>query len=216
MKAAPALKQEKLITPAKARIILVVATLIYIILGLAIGNFFVWDQYDTASRYQQEINDAVLRVQDKPNDISLRLELGFYYTKAGKYTEAQREYNAALSIDPNSTLVRLNMANLQLEMKKYEAVQQLLNEVVQSDPNYQAYFLLGKSDFWQKKYSKAIQEFISARDLNPTDTETLYYLGLSYENTGNKKTAAETYRELLQYDPSHQGAQKALKRVGLN
>lgn len=215
MKEVGLIKTDKLIAPARAHLILTVATLFYILLGIAIGYFFVWDQYSTDSRYEQEIKDGVFNVQEKPNDISARVELGFIYMKAKRYNDAHREFSVALSIDPNSRLARLNMANLLLEMKKFKEAEKLLNDVAKSDSSYQAYSLLGKSNYLQKKYKAAIQSYLSARDLNPTDTETLYYLGLSYEKTGNKKMAAESYREALQYDPNYQQAKNALKRFGV-
>lgn len=208
-------KRDKLIAYGNARLILLVAILIYILMGLSFGYYFVWDQYSTDSRYQQEIKDAVINVQEKPNDVSARVELGFIYMKAQRLNDAYREYSSALSIDPNSRLAKLNMANLLLEMKKFKEADKSLNEVAKTDPSYQVYSLLGHSNFLQKKYREAIQSYLSARDLNPTDTETLNYLGLSYEKVGNKKMAAEAYKEALQYDPNNQQVKNNLKRISL-
>lgn len=205
--------QEKMISKKKARLILVGAIIAYILLGIAVGYFFFWDQYSKASRYEQELKDAIKKVQNNPNDLAARVDLGFKFMKAGKYDEAMAEYNAALKIDPNNSVVKMNIGYLYIEMKKYREADKVLQEVLETDPGFQVYFLLGKSKFLQGSYREAIQYLMAARDMNPTDTEVHYLLGQSYEKIGDNDMAIKSYEEALRFDPERKDAQEALARL---
>lgn len=210
-----AINQENFLPVKKARLIIAVAITIYLIIGTVIGYMFVWYPFQSKSRYEAEIQDALKSVQQNPNDISARIDLGFKYMKAQKYDQAKGEYNAALQIDPNNTTTQLNLAYLDIEIKNYKEADKILSKLIQSEPGFQASFLLGKSEFLQNKYSDAVQNLTSARDMDPTDTETLYYLGVSYARLGQKDNASKAFKSALDFDPNRQDVQKELTKLGV-
>ena len=205
---------EKMVSVGKARIIILIAVLAYLSLGIAVGYLYFW-RTNQSNRYDAEIKNAVNTVVENPDDINARINLGFKYMKAGKYKEAKAEYNAALQIDANNILAQLNMAYLYIQTKDYSSADSILTRLSTDDPGFQVYFLLGKSKYLQKKYPEAVQNLLSARDTNPTDTETLYYLGLSYKGLGNKDEAVKVFKRALEFDPNRKDVQNELARLGV-
>jgi tetratricopeptide (TPR) repeat protein len=65
----------------------------------------------------------------------------------------------------------------------------------------------------RKDYSRAALEFQNAAQLRPQDSEPYYRLGLVYEQTGALGAAVSAYRQALQKNAKHAGAQ--LKLAGL-
>ncbi|KKM89694.1 hypothetical protein LCGC14_1246080 [marine sediment metagenome] len=65
----------------------------------------------------------------------------------------------------------------------------------------------------QKKYKEAIKTLEAAIKKKGHGSDTLYYLGLAYEKSGDRKTAAKHYKEALKFTPDFNIAKKALKRV---
>lgn len=200
----------------QARLIILAVAVIYLALGTVFGYIFVWSPNKAVTRYEAEIKDALKTVKQKPNDIGARINLGFKYMKTQKFDEAKAEYNAALQIDPNNRVAILNMAYFFLETKNYKEADKYLENLNKTDPGFQVYFMLGKSKFMQKDFNAAIQKLQFARDLDPTDTETHYYMGLSYLKTGEKDKAAEEFKEALQFDPNRRDAIEELKKMGIS
>lgn len=207
------INDENFIPIKKARLIIALVLAVYLIIGLVVGYTFIWYPYHNESRYQAEIHDALTQVQRMPNDISARINLGFKYMKAGQYDQAKGEYNAALQIDPNNSIAQMNMAYVDMAMKNYKEADKILGALIKTDHGFQPYFLMGKSAYLQNKYGPAVQNLISAKDMNPTDTETLYYLGMSYARVGQKDNAQRILKSALDFDPKRQDVINELKKL---
>jgi Flp pilus assembly protein TadD len=61
-------------------------------------------------------------------------------------------------------------------------------------------------------YELAIGAFQVALALAPGDTECLFLLGIAYRKAGEEEKALNTFRDLLQLDPTHPGALEELKQ----
>jgi tetratricopeptide (TPR) repeat protein len=68
-----------------------------------------------------------------------------------------------------------------------------------------AYFERGKTLFEEGNLIKARIEFKNARQINPLNTEALYYLGLIAEKEKNFKAAFGAFRKVVQQEPKHLG-----------
>ena len=62
---------------------------------------------------------------------------------------------------------------------------------------------LGALYLKQKNYSMAIYEYKNALSIVPSDTESLYGLGISYYYLNQMDKATEVLRELLRISPEH-------------
>lgn len=74
-----------------------------------------------------------------------------------------------------------------------------------------AFQQLGYRQLLAKDWGRAIDFLVRSATVNDKDVHTLVWLGQGYQNSGNKVKAAETYRKVLQLDPSNADAQKGLK-----
>ncbi len=108
----------------------------------------------------------------------------------------------------------------------------LLNQAIQTDPAYNVnYQVLGRIYFDRKQYDQAKEQFLAALSRKSKDFESLYYLGLTYLETGDLANAEKTMTEgeqkakdekhqfedglgqILMAKKDYQGADKAFRRA---
>ncbi|MFT5729453.1 MAG: putative TPR repeat methyltransferase [Desulforhopalus sp.] len=63
------------------------------------------------------------------------------------------------------------------------------------------HYNLGLLLFEVKEYGKAVESLLLAAQYNPTDTDILFNLALSYKKVGNLTAAIKMYKEVLQLEP---------------
>ncbi len=87
-----------------------------------------------------------------------------------------------------------------LEAQKYRSAQETFERILREDPeNCEVLIQLGKSLILSNDVDIAIQKLNQAKKINPTDSETLYWLAKAFLARGNTK---EALRELGALDPS--------------
>ena len=99
---------------------------------------------------------------------------------AGKFTEAEKSYKQAGTINNNSFEAQYNLGNSLFKQKKYEeAAKQFemsAEKEVSADKKSSAYHNLGNSLLEQKKYEESINAYKKALKQNPKDEDTRYNL----------------------------------------
>jgi len=114
--------------------------------------------------------------------------------------EALKQYEKALSIDPESQLLFANFGEAQLSLAVKKKDVKMLKKAIKSfqtaielDPEYSfSYFGLGKAYRLLGRFNEAIASFKKALDLDDKLEETLYFLGLTYLDKGDKDKALST------------------------
>lgn len=159
---------------------------------------------------EKQLYDSQQALKKNPNDIQARMMLAFTYGQIGEFARSEKEYLTAIKLDKKNTKAYVLLAQLYEKQGKVdEAV-----ETYQKIKDYeQALYELGRLSVKQKDYHKAIGYLKKALEKEPTGSDTLYYLGFSYEKTGNKGEAAKRYKEALKYTPDFKLASIALTRV---
>lgn len=139
--------------------------------------------------------------------------LDFFQAGVAVYLEAERR--SPESPDNHGFLGDLYLIGGQLFDKSYfELAEKELKLAVQFYPYWaDVHSDLGILYFQTKRYKQAVNEFKWVRDINPSDTKALLYLGRSYRVLGEKKNSLDAYSELLKHDPSHQEAREAIKEL---
>ncbi len=162
------------------------------------------------SAVEKQLYDAQQALAKNPNDIEARLMLGFTYSQMGEHSDARDEYSLVLKVDPNHTkAIYLLAGSYEKEGKTSKAI-----ETYKRLKDYEpAVYQLGRLYVNQKKYKEAIETLEDAIKKKGHGSDTLYYLGLAYEKSGDRKTAAKHYKEALKFTPDFNIAKKALKRV---
>ena len=126
--------------------------------------------------------------------------LGNAYYKTGDLEKAVDKYKKALSIDLESQLLFANLGEAQLSLAVKKKDVKMLKKAIKSfqtavklDPEYPfSYFGLGKAYRLLGRFNEAIASFKKALDLDDKLEETLYFLGLTYLDKGDKDKALST------------------------
>ena len=64
-----------------------------------------------------------------------------------------------------------------------------------------------------QEYRQAIGLYRRALRLQPDDSHSYYYLGLSYEAVGENDSARAAYDKAVALDPTHPGIRRALENI---
>lgn len=129
------------------------------------------DQEKTAADFEFFIFELKSAIQENPYDAELYLMLG-------------KIYNLYYNFYPNPAL----LANADF----------ILQWGMQYSPNNQIFiYEYGQTLFNKKDYSKAVQVFRKARDLNPDSVISSWYLGLAYANNANYPEAMENMEKAI-------------------
>jgi len=126
--------------------------------------------------------------------------LGNAYYKTRNFEKAVEQYEMALSIDAESQLLFANLGEAQLSLALKKKDKTMLQKALQNfqtavklDPDYAlAYAGLGKAFRLLGRFDYAIASFRKALDLDDELAETLYVLGLTYLDKGEKGKALNT------------------------
>jgi len=81
--------------------------------------------------------------------------------------------------------------------------------LVSPDPSF-IVFQLGKEDFQEKIYDRAIENFKKAIEFNPEFEEAYYNLGASYYYSGDIENAIINFNKAIELDPNYEKAYYSL------
>ena len=89
---------------------------------------------------------------------------------------------------------------------QYEEALQTLQSVTDATRNWQIQYYKGAASVRLKNYPAAATYLEQANNLNTSDTQTLYLLGVVYYKLGNLKLAEAYFAATLELDPTHEEA----------
>ena len=119
--------------------------------------------------------------------------------KPWAYTEARAIFEKVLEMSPDNADAKINLGICMVETNPDNPMQGigLLREVVAKDPNNtRAILQLGHFSVLSGQFSKAIERYKQALEIDPNLAEAYFYLGDTYAKMGDMVNA-EKY--LLQY-----------------
>ena len=90
-----------------------------------------------------------------------------------------------------------------------EAIKQENDKIIKAN----LYFNLGVLYMQLDQFEDAEDNFFSAYDLNPEDTEALSGIAQTFENAEKWRRASKFYRELIELDPENPDHYKGMARV---
>lgn len=196
-------------------IILVITLAICLSAGYYVSEKYLWSKNSDLIAQQLAYNKA--QVDQKPNDASLRVQLGYSYFLKGDTDNAIKQYLNAKNLDNKSFSAYLNLAiAYDKEGNNDNALQNAIQAVKLSSQDYKGYLLEGRSYRKLKMYDKATDALQQAIRFQPGNTDILYEVGLVAENQGSKSEAEKIYKEALSYDPTFKPAITALDRLQKN
>jgi tetratricopeptide (TPR) repeat protein len=194
-------------------LIILVATLaICLSAGYYISQKYLWNQKDAELTKQLDYNKSL--VDQKPNDPSLRVQLGYTYFLKGDNDNAIKQYEVAKNLDKNNYAAYLNLAIVYDKENQTDNTLQAAKKAAKISPqDYKSQLLIGRSYRKLKMYKEATVALQNAYRFKPGNTDIIYEAGLIAEDQGKIKDAEKIYKETLSFDPTFKPAIDALDRL---
>lgn len=146
--------------------------------------------------------------------------LGMIYLAKKNYTEAIKNFSAAVDNDPTLFEARLNLAAVSLKFRNYDTAEENFKAVLKAKPrNYEAIIGLGVALRGNKKLDEAEQKYNEARNLDPQRPDSYFNLGLLYQEykAGSDKPMLQKaqgyYRDFLSRTNDLKARKSAEKRI---
>lgn len=193
----------------------VILVLIAAITFLIIKNTFVSPDITPRTSLERDMLINKNLIKKKFSDARAHLGLGSVYMQMGDYTKAISEFNLAVKFDAKLAQGYYSIGVANEKLNRMPAAIKAFEEAIKTDKGKFeiAIFEIGKIYYNQNKYSKAKEYLNRSLAISSSSADTHYYLGLTYEKTGDKAKAISEFKEALKFIPSYKEAQEGLKRV---
>ena len=160
-------------------------------------------------RYMDSI--AALRKIEKGIDL---MQQGDALMAAKKYAEAESRFTQALKIATDDYTGLIKLSESQLMQEKFAEADRSSQQAKKAYPREaQAYFISGFVRLNRKAYAPAYDDFDHYDKQLPGNPSILFYKGLSLEYQGQKKRAADHYKNYLQVVREGNNADYAYARL---
>ena len=148
-------------------------------------------------------SEARLRGVDAGAQYMQNLINRYVITKGQQVAQAAIEY-------------RITLAEIYMRDERWQAAQEILNQALVLDPdNKKALVDLGKAMQAQNYRPQALETFLRAAVLDPSDAEPIYLAGLLYADIGKTKEASQQFERVLRINSKYPRAHVALGRMAL-
>ena len=111
------------------------------------------------------------------------------------FENAEEEYNQALKLDPSNDIAQRGLQSLQNDKLKLQA-----SKLVEAALKLQS----------EGKYSEAINQYVKAIEITPSDTKLHYNIGTAFQTIDDFEHAEKAYKKSLELDPNNEKAKAAL------
>lgn len=131
-----------------------------------------------------------------------RLELGKIFESAGRWTEAEGQYRAAIRMTPGSAQAHVNLGVALHQMGRLrEAAAELEQGVALRPKDPVAHYDLGTVYSDMSELGRAEASFRAAIDLRPRYEDAHYNIAVVHQRSGRIEEAARSYRRVLEISP---------------
>ena len=135
---------------------------------------------------------------------------------AKDYPAAREICNKILSEKPHYNDVRILLGRTYAWDKQYSVALDNFNKVLEQKPQHKdATSAKANVLLWSKDYEQLLSFTNTALGFNRNNEEVLYLNAVAYEKLERFREAANSYKELLEINPSHHKSEKALERLKL-
>ena len=187
------------------------------LLQASLGNTLIdQDKLDKAKKIYEQI------VESKPDFDVGHFNLGVINYEQRNLDAAEKNYKDALKINPQDPETKENLAAINIIKNDYEDAIDNLTDVINSSPGdditlENAYYNLGVAYLRIKKYSKALESFESAIQIEPWDMAAYVNAAILSEELGEKAKAIkywQKYDRLLPVNRRKNEIKERLKKLG--
>ena len=164
------------------------------------------------SQLEQAVAAAETAVRENPNNVDLRVALADAYAKNDQTDEALEQLDAVLAVQPKHRPALMGKGVLLYRRGDLEEARPYLERVVansgggefsSADPQLAfTYYMLGKISSSSGAWKKAVDYFIKAVNIDKGDADSLYALGVAYNELGKSEYAVESFNAALAFVPT--------------
>lgn len=155
-------------------------------------------------KFQEAVTSFQKTVADAGNSNEAHYYLGMAYWKNGETDQANAEFQNALRISAGLPVALRALAQLNYSLQRYSVAQIYAQELVQNDAaNPVNHLLLGETLFQQGKNKDAETQFLTARQLAPSNPGVHADLALLYRTEKKLPEAEKEYETALQVAPQN-------------
>lgn len=159
-----------------------------------------WQAWQRGDFVAAEAGYRNVLAQDARNRDAL-LGLGAIAQRNGKDQQAQQFYRQVLLLDPRDPVALAAMTAYATPDSEDAEIR--LRQMIDKQPLSAAlHYALGNVYMDQSRWAKAQQAYFTALALVPDSPQFAYNLAVSLDHLGQRKLAADYYRQTLQLDPS--------------
>lgn len=160
----------------------------------------------TSAGGQKEVGDSgLLATEDNPKDAEGWYAKGYNLARLGKYNEAIKAYDEAISLDPEYVNAWYAKGNNLNNLGRYNEAIEAYDGAIRLDPKYEnAWYGKGVNLKKLERYDEAIKAYDEAIRLDPKDAKAWCAKGNALDMQGKYDEAIENYDEAIRLDP--QGA----------
>jgi len=157
------------------------------------------NQYEQAEEYFLEAIYCGYHTKD------LLFQLGLSYGGQKKYLQALEAFKEALTYSSNDPILHYQLAIVLKELEIYDlAINEFIIYLESNRKDAVVYRMIGKCYFSIQDFDNAINYLLQSSNLfNNEDSESYYYLGLSYMNNNEGWNAAKYFKHVLRINPDH-------------
>ena len=131
--------------------------------------------------------------------------LGDLYLVAGNFVDAQKNYQAALTLDSSSVDALIGLALLNAKLNEHKSAQQYFLRAIRTVPNSsEVHGHYGSYLFFQGKNTQAIEQFKKVIALTPNYGAAYNSLGAAYFASGNIEKGIEVFEQSLKVNATHE------------
>jgi Flp pilus assembly protein TadD len=142
------------------------------------------------------------------------MDLGHLFSRQNRLAESRSLFERALKLDGSREEVYNALSVVaDLQGNAAESVTILRRAVTKGVAGEMTYINLGNLYARQQNFQQAIQFFDLARAKNPENAKILFALGICHLKVGNRDKGKALLERVVQLEPQHQDARKALAEL---
>lgn len=164
---------------------------------------------------QAEVERWKKQADAHPNDVAVRLQLGYAYQKDKRYDRALEQYSFVLGSDPKNTGALYNRAVVYQQLGLTDKAEAAFWDVLEVQRDHAlAAQALGEIYVKKGQYRSVLAAVRPVVKAHPEMANLQYLTGYAYERTNHPGWAAARYRLALEYAPDLVEAREGLRRLG--
>lgn len=175
------------------------------------ANFCIAGCYQAKGMHDATVESYLKAIENKPDYIEAYEELADYYKSRGQFKEGIEILEkllvwfkpATIEASQRVAKIRFSLGEMQYEKGDYKEAVENFTQVIQIEPSVEAYRNLGRSHYKMERLTEAILVWRRGLDLNPSDIDLMWQIGVAQFRQGDLTSAENSYKEALRINPEH-------------